>query len=106
MEQDYKMYLEEKFKGLTSLMNAHNDNVLDRLEAIEEQTKKTNGRVSELERKETSHVINCPQTPKIQKIEEELLEYKIIKKYPKLFVIGSVCFALISIILVIKEFIM
>jgi TolA-binding protein len=76
--------IEEKFKGLTSLMNAHFENVDDRLERIEEQTKKTNGRVTELEHKELTHTQNCPQTVKIEKINEELAEYKMFKKYPKI----------------------
>lgn len=76
--------IEEKFKGLTTLMNAHFENVDERLDRIEEQTKKTNGRVTELEHKELTHIINCPQTAKIEKINEELTEYKMFKKYPKI----------------------
>lgn len=76
--------IEEKFKGLTSLMNAHFENVDDRLERIETQTIKTNGRVTELEKKELTHIQTCPQAPKIEKINEELAEYKMFKKYPKI----------------------
>jgi hypothetical protein len=91
--------IEEKFKGLTSLMNAHFENVDDRLERIEEQTKKTNGRVTELEKKELTHIQNCPQTEKIEKINEELAEYKMFKKYPKIalaLIAGAVLLFLIT----------
>jgi hypothetical protein len=76
--------IEEKFKGLASLINARFENVEDRLDRIEEQTKKTNGRVTELEQKELTHIITCPNVPKIEKINEELTEYKMFKKYPKI----------------------
>ena len=65
-------------------MNAQFTNVHDRLDRIEEQTKKTNGRVTELEHKELTHIQNCPNVEKIQKINEDLVEYKMLKKYPKI----------------------
>lgn len=83
--------MEEKFKGLTSLMNAHFENLEDwkddmkqDIAEIKVQTTKTNGRVTELEHKELTHIQLCPQTEKIEKINEELAEYKMFKKYPKI----------------------
>jgi len=63
---DYRMYLEEKFEGLTKHIHAQFENVHERLERIESQTTKTNGRVTTLE--------------------TDLVEYRFVKKYPKLFV--------------------
>jgi len=63
---DYRMYLEEKFEGLTKHIHAQFENVHERLERIESQTTKTNGRVTTLE--------------------TDLVEYRFVKKYPKVFV--------------------
>lgn len=84
MTKDERELFDEKFKGLTSLINARFENVEDRLVRIEAQTTKTNGRVSELEQKELTHIITCPNVPKIEKINEDLAEYKMFKKYPKM----------------------
>ncbi|MCX6222494.1 MAG: hypothetical protein NTZ69_16100 [Bacteroidia bacterium] len=73
------------------------------LEAIREQTTKTNGRVNTMEvklwevvRDEASHVINCPNVPLIKALQDENQEIRIIKKYPKValgilvfFVVGA-----------------
>lgn len=82
-EDNFKLYLDERFNGINTLMNAHFITVNERLENIEEQTTKTNGKVVELEKKEISHIVDCPNIIKIQTINDELLEYKIFKKYPK-----------------------
>lgn len=81
MTTEEKELLDEKFKGLTVLMNAHFDNVDDRLKAIEEQTKKTNGRVNELEKKEITHFVDCPNVNKIRALEDNQLTSKAIKKW-------------------------
>ena len=47
---DFKLYLDERFNNLTTNMNAHFRTVDERLEKIETQTTKTNGRVTELEK--------------------------------------------------------
>jgi tetrahydromethanopterin S-methyltransferase subunit G len=49
-KDDYRLYLNERFDHLTHLVNAQFTNVNERLDAIEEQTKLTNGRVNELEK--------------------------------------------------------
>ena len=47
--EDYRMYLNSRFDDLTHLMNAQFTAVNDRLDKIETQTTKTNGRVTCLE---------------------------------------------------------
>jgi outer membrane murein-binding lipoprotein Lpp len=62
-----------------------------KVDYIKEQTTKTNSRVNHLEddvkqiREDgIKHTVNCPATAKIDKINEELLEYKMVKRYPKI----------------------
>ena len=95
---DYRKYLEQKFKGnseaikgIGKLVNAQFITVHERLDEIKTQTTKTNSRVDHLEDKvqnielsEATHVINCPVNPKVTLLSEELLEYKMFKKYPKI----------------------
>jgi len=67
VDESYRLYLEEKFKGLQSAQHGYFHEVHDKLDTIEKQTTKTNNRVT--------------------KIEEDLVEYRIIKKYPKIAVL-------------------
>lgn len=105
MTEPEKELIEEKFKGLHALLHARFENVEDRLDRIEEQTTKTNGRVTKLEDKQhaseiiaATHVINCPNVSKIKAIEDDLLEYKFSKKYPKIFYGGIFIIIIISIL--------
>ena len=72
MTDSEKELLEEKFKGLHLLINARFENVDDRLDRIEAQTTKTNGRVTELEKREIKHFAACPNIPIIEDIEKRL----------------------------------
>ena len=100
---DYRKYLEEKFEGMAKHMNAQFDAVHDKLDAIEKQTTKTNGRVTELESKVVdvekdilTHPINCNQAAEIKEIRKDLEEYRMLKKYPKvgiLIILVSALFA-------------
>jgi len=106
--------LEQKIQDYHTLQTEISKNIL-------EQTKKTNGRVNKLEDKvevlqsaDIRHIINCPRLQEIKKIDdkileldESLLEFKMIKKNPKLFIailsvsilifIGSVIYSLYEI---------
>jgi hypothetical protein len=81
---DYRLYLESEFKGLHSLMNAQFETVHERLDAIEKQTTKTNGRVSELEEevhKELPHTKDgCPQKNVIEAIHDIVIGEEAILK--------------------------
>jgi predicted nuclease with TOPRIM domain len=103
----------DRIKGLTKHMNAEFNNFhsrfddvterLDKLESrlggVEKQTTLTNGRVNQLEdyneHHEHTRIVDCPQTDiinnlkketdgKFIKLNEDLLEYTVIKKYPKI----------------------
>lgn len=103
---DHRKYLEEKFNSINNLMNVQFDNINNKLQSIEEQTKKTNVRVTKLEQtvvdiqlSEAKHTYNCPQNKRFDDIEKALAEYKreqevkmleynFFKKYPKSFIAG------------------
>jgi hypothetical protein len=99
--EDYRLFLCESFEGIRKLMAAQFINVHDKLDSIEAQTTKTNGNVSGLEDKVIAleeafiaHPINCPQGVKIDKIRDDLEEYRVIKKYPKIAIVIIAIFAI------------
>ena len=108
---DYRDLLNEKFSRVYAQMDANFDLIHEKLKNIEDQTKKTNGRVNKLEDEveiiklnEKDHLINCPQTYKIERIEDNLLEYKFMKKYPKISIIAMGIFGITLIILTLAQF--
>ena len=84
--------IDEKFKGVS-----------DKLDYIKEQVDRTNNRVTELEAKDVEHLLRCPQKEKIEKIEEELIEYRVIKKYPKFFIVSVVIVGLGMILMTLHQ---
>lgn len=98
-EDKFKV-VEEKIKSVHiqmdtqfKLVHERLANLDGRLEKVEIQTTKTNGRVSDLEKKtnnielkEATHILSCPNIEKINKINEDLSEYRFFKKYPKIAV--------------------
>ncbi|MCG8307180.1 MAG: hypothetical protein MI975_07280 [Cytophagales bacterium] len=90
---DYRLYLQSEFAHLREI-----------LEAIHEEAKKTNGRITKLEEKVTDlelndkeHIINCPQNRRLERIEERLeIEHqdnefwRVARKNPKLFLAGII----------------
>jgi hypothetical protein len=104
-----KELFNEKISGLTTTMNAQFINVHERLDDIKTQTTKTNGKVSSLETDVTAlkvndvtHIINCPQTAKIESIEKDLNEYHFFKKYPKVLA-GIILFIILGFGLTVYE---
>lgn len=66
-----------------------------KVDMILEQTRKTNGRVTKLEEENhrldiqnSQHIINCPNSVKIEEINKNLLEYNFLQKHP-----GAIYFA-------------
>ena len=64
---DYRLYLDSRFEAMQPAQHAYFHEVHDKLDNIEAQTTKTNSRVT--------------------KIEEDLIEYRMIKKYPKIAIL-------------------
>lgn len=95
-----KELFNEKLSGLTTLMNAQFNNVNEQLQEINEHVQKTNGRVLDLEKKEISHIINCPNISKIQSLENDVNKFKTIKSfiYTILIILGTIAGASYSII--------
>ena len=62
--EDYRKYLELQFQGLHTAINTHAHDTHDRLDNIQKQTEKTNGRVTELE-EQTTAIRWCTRNPKL-----------------------------------------
>lgn len=104
--------IEEKFKGLASLINARFENVEDRLDEIKTHVERTNGRVTELEKKEREYAhivdtrhINCPNLnlmnschDKIEKMDEKLQDLNFFLRHPKLFIAGMTVIILLTLV--------
>ena len=66
---DFKLYLNERFDNLTTNMNAHFRTVDERLEKIEVQTTKTNGRVTELEKWRSEECGKMSESARLQVVD-------------------------------------
>ena len=91
-------------------MDAEFGVVNEKITNILAQVIKTNSRVTHNEKdivdlkiEDKNHIIHCPVAPKLEALEDELLEYKMFKKYPKIFVIACGIFTLISIAVLLAE---
>jgi hypothetical protein len=73
--------MDEKFKGLTSLMNAQFTNVQDKLEEIKVQKIQIDNRLFELEKWRNNHSNDCPLVPKIRVLEDNQLTTNTVKKW-------------------------
>ena len=86
----------EKIEGQYHIIRAQ-------LSAIEIQTTRTNGRVTELEAKVDevekdvlTHPANCNQAGEIKEIKRDLEEYRMLKKYPKVGILIIIVAALMA----------
>ena len=64
---DYRLYLDSRFEAMQTVQHAYFHEVHDKLDNIEAQITKTNSRVT--------------------KIEEDMIEYRMVKKYPKIAIL-------------------
>ena len=81
-DKSYRLYLEEKFEGMQKVQHAYFREVHDSLDTIKELGKIRNNRLEKAEGK-----IEC--------IENDLQEYRMLKRYPKI-AIGIVVFCVLS----------
>jgi len=108
---DYRLYLEERFSeqgnslkeikdGIADI-NSHlkqlNGKIIEHekyivyangvIETRRKQTENIEKKIDELEEEIKRHPVTCPNFSEIKSIKDDLEEYRIIKKYPKLIVI-------------------
>ena len=83
---DYRKYLDERFEGLAKVMSAEFINVHDKLDVIEKQTTRTNGRVTYLEADVVKinkdlfeHPVNCNKGKDIEEIKKFVDQNKFAK---------------------------
>ena len=112
--------LDSKLKNIEDKIDSNHVLQTEIINNILQQTTKTNGRVNRLEERENNHFINCPRLPevkelntKIDNINNELSEVRLIKKYPKisfitvglfmLYIIGTISYAGIEIYYYLKK---
>lgn len=100
--EDFKELINEKFKSVHTIIELQFSSIKNTLESIDNQVKKTNGRVLKLEENvytlqlnDATHSMNCPHSKRMKDIEDEIAsfkqkmstdleEYNFFKKYPKL----------------------
>ena len=70
-KDEIKEILHDYVKGIVAQQDAKFDIIDFKLDAIKEQTTKTNGRVTKLEDKESLHIKDCPIRPKVEALEKE-----------------------------------
>ena len=120
--EDFKELMNEKFKSVHTKMDLQFSGIKGVLESIDDQVKKTNGKVLKLEGtvynlqlSDAMKSISCPQhLTRMKEIEEEvetfktkinadLEEYNFFRKYPKI-AIGVIAVAVVVLLLGINEF--
>lgn len=101
--ENLKELFEEKFKGVHIKIDSEFQVVNNRLAAIEEQVRKTNGRTTELEKLTNLHSIgintqqiNCPNTKKIAEMETNMQDVNFFIRHPKLFIAGMVIVVILT----------
>jgi len=105
-------YLEEKFKGLATLININHETILDKIKTVDQKVTKTNGSVARHEDRITILERNYDKCPvhsmkkDIKKIEEETDTARFFYRNPKLIkplLIGSVFLSTASLALILLQ---
>ena len=119
MIEGYKELQREKFRGvyahitaIADVQNGVNEKILESLLRIEGHTEKTNGSVARankdialLKLQDIEHILKCPQKPRVDMIEKNMMEYNFIKKHPKLILYSVVGLVLMNIIIILVKLI-
>jgi hypothetical protein len=102
--ESIKELFEEKLKSIHIQLDSEFAVVNNRLAAIEEQTRKTNGRITKLEELSNIHTlaintqqINCPNTKKISEMDKNMEDVNFFIRHPKLFIAGMATVILLTI---------
>lgn len=81
--KDFRDLIDEKFSNIQRQLNLQFSAMHKTLQTIEEQTKKTNGRVTKLEEKqqalelsEATHAIRCPKAKDFEHLEQSIATLK------------------------------
>lgn len=96
----FQEYLEERFKGLTTLINARFESVDDKLDEVHDEAKRTNSRVTKLEEFKdeakvymNTRITDCPHLGEINKLHDKheglldsLKDINFFVRHPKLFI--------------------
>jgi predicted RNA-binding protein with EMAP domain len=72
----FRELMDEKFKGLTSLVNAQFESVNDKLEEIHNEAKKTNSRVNHLEEQRDKYLETRVSIPMLKDLTTEVKEIR------------------------------
>lgn len=106
--------LDTKFKGQILLITTEFGMLNTKLQEFKDNIGILNNEISKLRSEERDHIINCPVADNVEKVKEDLktleqdtnkkfeensenlIEYRILKKYPKsgLILVAIACFAL------------
>lgn len=85
-QKDYRLYLDERFNNLITLINAYHKEAMESSDRIEEHVIKTNGRVTDLECESQKR---AEAVKDFRSLENKL---KLISKKWLLFLLGGILF--------------
>lgn len=99
--------LGEQIKALHELVSTQFTGINGRLDKINGKVQKHDDNIHDLQmliekntgiykEDKANHVVNCPQTKRLEKIEETVADLRFIFKYPKIFIAGIVILVVIS----------
>lgn len=106
--EDLKEFVEIQFKYMNEKIDNNHRHSSEMQNNTLAQATKTNGRLGrlevkvwEIEKEGNGHITNCPNTGKIKALEDENLEIRVIKKYPKVvfgILVFLVCVSLFGVL--------
>ena len=81
--EEYRNVLDDKFQSIHAFMELKFSHLEEKLNNHEKYLIEYNLKINNLEKENITHILNCPQTRKIEDINKSLEDYKFIVKYPK-----------------------
>lgn len=89
--KEYQL-IDDHFASIKELMNTQFKGINDRLDKLNGKVFVHDQKISELEKTELAHILNCPISPKLRALEDEMLTQKSVKTYMKW--LAGVCLAI------------